>query len=158
AVERFRRELYEPYARGRFGDLFVPLPAHVFRHARRHGCLVLLEHEGRLVAGALLEHAGSELRVVAFGVAADPAVPAGTEVEACYCHAIRLAVEWRVPRLGLGACRPVLTDGVLRYKRKWGGRIATPITRDAFVLRHRNTPATRAAFAAAPLVVDRGGG
>jgi len=158
AVERFRQELYEPYARSRFGDLFVPLPAHVFRHARRHGWLLVVEHEAQPVAGALLERAGRELSVVAFGVAADARVPAGAALEACYYHAIRIAVEWRVPRLRLGACRPVLSDGVLRYKRKWGAQIGAPTTRDAFLLRHRNTPATRAAFSAAPLVVDRGRG
>jgi hypothetical protein len=48
-------------------------------------------------------------------------------LEACYYHAIRFAVERRLPRLSLGAVRPVLTDGVLRYKRKWGGRVAALI-------------------------------
>ncbi len=158
AVEAFRRELYEPYARAGCGDLFAPLPPQDCGPGRRHGRLLLLEHEGRAVAGALLERAGTELRIVAFGVANDPPVPAGALLEACYYHAVRVAVESGFTHLLLGGCRPVLSDGVLRYKRKWGAHIARPTSRDAFLLHHRNTPATRAAFAAAPLVIDRGGG
>jgi hypothetical protein len=75
-------------------------------------------------------------------------------LEACYYHAIRFAVERGFERLSLGTCRPVLTDGVLRYKRKWGGTIGTPATWDAFLLRYRNTPAVRDALTEVPLVVQ----
>src|SRR5205814_9781870 len=29
-IDRFRRDLYEPYGRRRFGDLFAPIPPHAF--------------------------------------------------------------------------------------------------------------------------------
>jgi hypothetical protein len=86
------------------------------------------------------------------------AIAPGTLLEACYHQAIRFAVERGFRRLSLGACRPVLTDGVLRYKRKWGGTLGAPTTWDAFLLRYRNTPAVRAALTHVPLVVDRGDG
>jgi len=41
SYDRFRRELFEPYCTQRFGDLFVAPPPHTFRHARRHGWLLL---------------------------------------------------------------------------------------------------------------------
>jgi hypothetical protein len=156
AVERFRRELYEPYAERRFGDLFQRVPPHAFRHAERRGWLLLLHDGPRTVAGALLERWGRDLRILAFGVALEDAIPSGLLLEACYYHAIRFATETRFPRLSLGTARPLLSDGVLRYKRKWGASLGRPSTWETFALRYRNTPAARAALAAAPLVVDRG--
>jgi GNAT acetyltransferase-like protein len=155
AYELFRRRLYEPYVRQRFGDLLVALPGHAFRHARRHGWLLLAELDGRPVGGAVIERWAGEPRVLVFGVDPHAPIPTGAVLEACYYHAISFAVERGFDRLSLGTCRPVLTDGVLRYKRKWGGRIGTPATWDAFLLRYRNTPAVRDALTEVPLVVQR---
>jgi Acetyltransferase (GNAT) domain len=154
----FRRALYEPYTRRRFGELFADVPAHVLRHARRQGQLVLLEDGGRPVAGAVVERWGADARVLVFGVEDDGATRPTTLLAACYYHAIEYAVAERFARFSLGTTRPALSDGVLRYKRKWGAAIGTPNTWDAFLLRYRNTPGVRAAFTAAPLVLDRGRG
>ena len=154
-LARFQRELYEPYGAQRFGDLFSRVPSHAFRHACRAGWLLLLEDRGRTVAGAVLERWGRDVRILAFGVKTDGAVPTGLLLEACYFHSIRFAVDLGIPRLSLGTVRPVLSDGVLRYKRKWGGVLGTPSTWEAFLLRYRNTAAVRGALTAAPLVLDR---
>lgn len=156
--DAFRRGLYEPYVQQRFGDLLVPLPHHVFNHARRNGWLLLAEHEGRTVGGAVLELWGGDPRILVFGVEPNGPIPAGTLLEACYYHAIEFVVARGFRRLSLGTCRPVLSDGVLRYKRKWGATIGRPTTWDAFALRYRNTPAVRALFTHMPLVVDPGDG
>ncbi|HLY38227.1 MAG TPA: GNAT family N-acetyltransferase [Candidatus Binatia bacterium] len=158
AYDAFRRELYEPYIRQRFGDLLVALPAHAFQHARRNGWLLVAELDGRAVGGALIERWGAHPRVLVFGVDTRSTVPTGTLLEACYYHSICFAVERGFARLSLGTCRPVLTDGVLRYKRKWGGTIGRPATWDAFLFRYRNTPAVRDLLTEAPLVVDAGRG
>jgi hypothetical protein len=154
--ERFRRDLYEPYTSRRFGGLFSSIPAHTFRHAWRSGWLLLLEDAGHTVAGALLERWRRDVRILAFGVAIDGPLPTGLLLEACYYHSIRFATETQLPRLSLGTTRPVLSDGVLRYKRKWGASVGPPSTWEVFGLRYRNTPAVRALFARAPIVVDRG--
>jgi len=158
SYEAFRRELYEPYIRQRFGDLLVALPRHAFQHARRNGWLLVAELGGRPVGGALIERWGPHPRVLVFGVDTQASVPAGTLLEACYYHSIRFAVEHGFTRLSLGTCRPVLTDGVLRYKRKWGGTLGRPATWDAFLLHYRNTPAVRGLLTDVPLVLDRGRG
>jgi hypothetical protein len=158
AYDAFRRDLYEPYVRQRFGDLLVALPRQVFTHARRNGWLLLTEHDGRPVGGSVIELWGNDPRILVFGVEPNGPIPAGTLLEACYYHAIQFAVERGFRRLSLGTCRPVLTDGVLRYKRKWGGTIGRPTTWDAFLLRYRNTPAVRSALTEMPLVLDCGDG
>jgi len=157
AWEDFRRRLYEPYVAQRFGALALPVPRHVLRHARRRGTLLLVERSGRAVAGAVLERAAGDLRILVFGADLAADVPPTTGVEACYYHAIRHAVANGFRRLGLGTCRPVLSDGVLRYKRKWGAHLGRPNTWDAWLLRYRHTPAVRAAFTSAPLVVESRG-
>jgi hypothetical protein len=154
--ERFRRELYEPYTRRRFGDLALTIPETVFRHARRQGWLLLLEQAGRTVAGAQLERWGRDVRILAFGVA-DDGLPPGLALAACYYHAIEFAVGEHVPRLSLGTVRPVPVDGVFRYKRKWGAAIGRPVTWDYFLLEAQSTPGARAILTAAPLVVRRRG-
>jgi hypothetical protein len=158
AFEAFRCELHAPFVRRRFGDLAVPLPPYAVRHARRHGWLLLLERDGRTAAGALLERWRGDVRILAFGVDPDGPLPGEVAIEACYYHAIRFAVARDLPRLGLGTCRPVLTDGVLRYKRKWGASLGPPDTWDGWWLHWRDSAATRAALTAAPLVVERGRG
>src|SRR5439155_22096011 len=92
-IERFRRDLYEPYARERFGDLCTPIPPHAFRHASRSGWLLLLQRNARTIGGAVLERWDADARILAFGVATDADVPTGLLLEACYCHAIRFAVD-----------------------------------------------------------------
>jgi hypothetical protein len=156
--EAFRRDLYEPYVEERFGELRVALPRHAFQQARRNGWLLLAEQDGRALGGALVERWGRHPRVLVFGVATRTEIPTGVLLEACYYHAIRFAVERGFERLSLGTCRPVLTDGVLRYKRKWGGTIGAPATWDAFLFRYRNTPAVRGLLTEVPLVLDRGDG
>jgi hypothetical protein len=151
--EAFRRRLYVPYTRRRYGELFAEIPAHAFRHAWRSGWLLLLERHERPVAGALLERWDREVRILAFGVDVEGGIAPEAALEACYYHAIAFACFAGIPRLSLGACRPVLTDGVLRYKKKWGAAIGRWTTWEAYLLRYRNTAPARAALAAAPLVV-----
>src|SRR5262249_61684099 len=105
---------------------------------------------GAPVGGALTEGGGRPPRLLACGAAPRASAPAGTLLEACYYHSIRFAVEHGFTRLSLGTCRPVLTDGVLRYKRKWGGTLGRPATWDAFLLHYRNTPAGRGLLTDAP--------
>jgi GNAT acetyltransferase-like protein len=158
SYEAFRRQLYEPYVSQRFGELRVALPRHAFHHARRNGWLLLAEREGRPLGGAVIERWGRDPRVLVFGVETRADIPATGLLEACYYHAIRFAVERGFRRLSLGTTRPVLSDGVLRYKRKWGATIGRPGTWDTFLLRYRNTPALRAALTAVPLIVERDDG
>jgi hypothetical protein len=158
AYERFRHELYEPYTRQRFGDLALPIPGWVFRHARRQGWLLVLEDARGALAGSVIERWRGELRILAFGVRTDDTgLPPGLALAACYYHSIEFAVARGASHLSLGTVRPVLTDGVLRYKRKWGARLDRPATWDVFLLRYRNGPGVRAALTAAPLVVEHRG-
>jgi hypothetical protein len=156
-VDRFHRELYAPYVRARFGDVAVWVSPRMMHHALRQGWLLLLERGSRTVGGALLERWGVEVRNLAFGVGVSNGLSPSSVLSACYVHAITFAVDHGLPRLSFGTVRPVLSDGVLRYKRKWGARFGRPTTRDQYLLRYADVPSVRAALTAAPLVVERQG-
>jgi hypothetical protein len=123
-VTVFLRELYEPVARARWGASYVSLPESWMRQAPRFCRVLWIEREGERLGGALLEPRGRELRDVAVGLR-DAEDPHGIRA-AQYYFAIRHAIEAGYQRLGLGGCRPVLSDGVLRTKLKWGA-VLTPI-------------------------------
>jgi len=153
AYDAFRRDLYEPYVRQRFANLLVALPRHAFHHARRHGWLLLAEHEGRPVGGAVIERwagsrassssasdpTGRSRRDAARGVllSRDP-LRRGTRV--------RPAVARHLPP-GPDRRRAALQAQV-------GGIVGAPATWDAFLLRYRNTPAVRDTLTEVPLVLQ----
>jgi hypothetical protein len=123
-VATFLRELYEPVARARWGASYVSLPHAWMRQAPRFCQVLWIERQGERFGGALLEPRGRELRDVAVGLR-DAEDPHGIRA-AQYYFAIRHAIESGYERLNVGGSRPVLSDGVLRTKLKWGA-VLTPI-------------------------------
>lgn len=117
-VTVFLRDLYEPVARARWGASYVSLPRSWMRQAPRFCQVLWVERRGERLGGALLEPRGREIRDVAVGLR-DAEDPHGIRA-AQYYFAIRHAIERGYQRLGLGGSRPVLSDGVLRTKLKWG--------------------------------------
>jgi hypothetical protein len=73
------------------------------------------------LAGLLLESQGPALRMVVVGMT-DAAHLLNGALAAAYYFAIEEAVRRGQRRLRTGGTRPVLSDGVLRFKRKWGAR------------------------------------
>jgi hypothetical protein len=113
-----------------------------------------IEQAGARVGGALLEPRGRELRNLAFGVR-DPAVVRDGVLSACYWLMIEHAVREGYRALQLGSSRPVLSDGVLRHKLKWGG-VLTPVRQwDYFAVGvARDNPTARAILAAHPQIAE----
>jgi len=123
-VATFLRDLYEPIARARWGASYVSLPHAWMRQAPRFCQVLWIERRGERLGGALLEPRGRELRDVAVGLR-DVDDPHGIRA-AQYYFAIRHAIDNGYERLNVGGSRPVLSDGVLRTKLKWGA-VLTPI-------------------------------
>lgn len=123
-VATFLRELYEPVARARWGASYVSLPHAWMRQAPRFCQVLWIERQGERLGGALLEPRGRQLRDVAVGLR-DAEDPHGIRA-AQYYFAIRHAIDAGYERLSVGGSRPVLSDGVLRTKLKWGA-VLTPV-------------------------------
>ena len=155
-VATFLKELYEPVARERWGASYVSLPHSWMRQAPRFCQVLWIERQGERLGGALLEPRGRELRDVAVGMR-DADDPCGIRA-AQYYFAIQHAIDSGYERLNVGGSRPVLSDGVLRTKLKWGA-VLTPILQwDYLALAlPRGPEAARGFLAQHPLVAEMNG-
>jgi hypothetical protein len=145
---------WRPFVEARFGGELVAFSTDWARQMARVCDIMWIEREGIRVGGSLLEPRGRELRNVAFGVR-DPSLVREGVLTACYWFMIEHAVREGYDSLQLGSSRPVLSDGVLRHKLKWGG-VLTPVRQwDYFALGvARDSDAARAVLAAHPLVAE----
>jgi len=121
AFEHFYRTMYEPFVRQRFGREGVVRNVHQIRRVFRDGGLLVASAEGRPVAAAVYLRRAEVYKLVVLGaVQGSPVWLQQRAFNALYVASVRLAAALGCRDLDLGGVRPVLTDGVLRYKRKWG--------------------------------------
>src|SRR5262249_17790985 len=119
-VRRFLREWYAPYVRERWGLAYAGLDATTVRHLPRYAELLWIHRRGGdRIAGVLLEPQGPALRMLVLGMLDGDARRDGA-LAAVYCFALAEAVRRGRAVLRTGGARPVLSDGVLEFKRKWG--------------------------------------
>jgi len=118
--ERFHQTMYRPYARRRHGDLAIDRNVHQLRRVFRAGCLLWVTHRGQPLAAMLLLSRGHVLKLVVLGTIDGDleALDLGA-LAALYLFSIEYADERGLTAVDLGGVRPCLSDGVLRYKRKW---------------------------------------
>jgi hypothetical protein len=156
-VATFLHDMYQPFARARWGASYVSLPESWMRQAPRFCEVLWIERRGERIGAALLEPRGAVLRDVAMA-AHDPEDPHGVRA-AGYFFAIRHAIDRGYHTLAVGGCRPVLSDGVLRTKLKWGAHLLAVLQWDYLALAlPRGSQALRGLLAAHPLVAEAGGG
>jgi hypothetical protein len=154
AVRELLREWYLPYVHARWGETCVDLDAAWRRRAERYCEVLWVMRGGERVAGLLLEDQGSELRMVVVGMV-DAAHRRDGALAAAYYFAIAEAVRRGRRWLRTGGTRPVLSDGVLEFKRKWGAHVRRVRQETYLALRCPAwTPSLRAFFARHPIVAE----
>lgn len=123
----FYHRLYRPSAKRRYGHDAVIVSREHFRTECRRGYLIRLWQDGELKAAALLQRFGREMASVWGGTTAteEGTLPQGLSDVLDYCI-IRHAWRQGCRMLDLGPSRPRLFDGVLQYKKKWGGQVRFP--------------------------------
>lgn len=158
AVREFLRDWYLPFVHARWGETCVALDAAWRRRAERY-CEVLWVRRGaERVAGVLLEDQGRALRMVVVGMV-DPANRRDGALAAAYHFALAEAVGRGRAWLGTGGTRPVLSDGVLDFKRKWGAHVRR-VRQEAYLALACAgwAPTLRALFARHPVVAEAADG
>lgn len=146
--EEFYSSMYLPFVRGRHGALAWPSNREsLFKCFRRGGLIWLMQADER-VAAILFEQVGDVLHLPAEGTRnGDVSVLKNGVVSALFFHAIRHAIECGCRVVDFGGCRPCLSDGVLRYKRKWGMEVRVrPRNQFYTLIRWRRWNAAVAAF------------
>jgi hypothetical protein len=117
----FYHTMYVPLIRKRHGKQAVVRSVSSMRRWFRQGGLLRIWRNGQPIAGAIFLQRNQLFYFVTLGTANGQweHVKAGA-IAALYFFCIKLAREIGCKQIDFGGCRPSLTDGVLRYKRKWG--------------------------------------
>ena len=122
----FYHTFYRPYLLERFGSLAEASSFEELRYFFRYGWLVWArDGEGNLLGALLCFAVGRAF--YAYVLALKPGLPrriTKATMAAWFAYLIRWAWQQGFAVLDLGFTRPLLNDGVVRYKRKWGARIA----------------------------------
>jgi hypothetical protein len=120
----FYNRLYQPAAKRRFSAGAVIVPRDRFLEACRRAYLLQIMQDGSMRAAVVLRRFGRHMTAGWGGVeTGGHGTPAqGLSDLLDYCT-IRHAWQLRCRSLDLGPTRPRLFDGVLQYKKKWGGRV-----------------------------------
>jgi len=122
--EVFYHTMYVPFMRRRHGEFAVVRSLPQLRRAFHQGGIHWILSDGRRIAGRLFQQRNEVLHWLALGTADGEWrwVKAGA-VAALYFFGIKHARDQRCTQIDLGGTAAVLTDGLLRYKRKWGSRL-----------------------------------
>ena len=122
--DRFYHRMYLPNVTRTYGDKAYPMTYVEMMKEVDHCELLLVKKDADDVAGIVLVYDGAEVRAWSLGVKdGDPGHVKAGALSALYYFSILHLISKGYRRLHLGATRPFLRDGVLRYKKKWGTRI-----------------------------------
>lgn len=119
--EEFYSSMYLPFVKKRHGEFAVIHNLHQLRRKFRRGGLIWLRRGDHRIAAALFEQQGDVFRGVALGTAGgDLTLMKQGALAALYIFEIKCAEEGRCASIDFGGTPPILNDGLLRFKRKWG--------------------------------------
>jgi hypothetical protein len=119
--EAFYSSMYLPFVQKRHGEFAVIHNVHQLRRKFRRGGLIWLRRGDHRIAAALFEREGDVFRGVALGTTGgDLSLMKQGALAALYIFEIKCAQEGRCASIDFGGTPPILNDGLLRFKRKWG--------------------------------------
>jgi hypothetical protein len=135
--EVFYRTMYVPYMRRRHGELAAVRGLHQLRRAFRRGGMLWVLRDGQRIAGGLFYQRDGVLCPLAVGTAGgDPTLTKRGALAAVYFFYLQYAHSQRCTRIDFGGSPPVLNNGLLRYKCKWGAQLtAQPLTHYDYLMR-----------------------
>lgn len=160
AFHAFYHSLYVPYVRKRFGAAAFIEPEGKIVSIHEFGEIIEVLREDKVIAAGILIHTGGSLGFPWTGmpVDVDPRTLDGA-FAGLYYFIVRLAYERGCEEVNCFTNRPSLSDGVLRYKRKWGARLSGSDRLNGQILLQpvANTAAVRSLLSHNPFVAVAGG-
>jgi hypothetical protein len=123
-LAEFYHRFHVPFVRQRFGRFAWPHNLPLLRGLFRQGGLIWALQNGQRLAGCVYGQRQRELSLLAIGTADgdDKITELGAQV-ALFHALVKHARDLECDSVNLGASRPLLSDGNLRFKRKWGARL-----------------------------------
>jgi hypothetical protein len=157
----FYHHMYVPYLSKRFGEEVIIEPEWKVMRQCRKGRLLHILRDERVVAAALLHQLEGRLAYVWVGVPDDVDDDLFTGAfSAMYYFTILHGYLEGCREIDFLGSRPILSDGLFRYKRKWGTYVEdSPVPRGDILLRPLSfDEPIRAFFRRCPFVVRDGTG
>jgi hypothetical protein len=153
----FYYRMYLPYIMSRFGKLALIASFGYMKNLLQRGELLLVKRESEYVSGLLISTATSTPMLAFIGVkdGRRDYVKQGA-ISALYYYTILWAKEKEYTELDFGHCRPILSDGLFSYKKKWGMRLQRSPRkhRALYLFIGRHSPYLEQFFINNPLVYD----
>jgi hypothetical protein len=123
-LEFFYHHMYRPFILARHGDSGVIYPWENFKRSYDKMEILLIRQAGQLVAGSLNRQTDNCYNLHLLGILnADREVIKRGGISAVWWFSLTEAFQRGCATLNMECARPFLRDGVLVYKKKWGGRI-----------------------------------
>lgn len=157
----FYYKMYRPYIVATHGNRATIHTYDFMKKEFTNGELLLIKKENQHIAGALLVYKKMQARAMFLGIKDGnfDYVKEGAIAAIYYFQMCRFK-EKGYKKVELGPSRPFLKDGVLCYKRKWGGRqiSSNPEVDGAYYVKPLvNTPGLRAFLVNNPFIfIDKG--
>lgn len=124
SLDTFYRDYYQPTVMNRHGSGAIVQNLLNLRRFLSNGAILWIDSPVGRIAGVLIQQVGSRIVLRSIGLHnGDLALAKQGAIVACYYHAYQFAIDSGSTSLDFRGTRPSLTDGVLRYKRKWGAAI-----------------------------------
>jgi hypothetical protein len=124
ALERFYWDTYRPFIHNQHGDMAEPTPLNLLRSYFDAGWLTLYIENDQLLGGAVQYVKDGILYDYVMGFKRDISRRQQTAAAtANYYDALHFGWEMNCEAVDFGLTRPLLNDGVARYKRKWGSTV-----------------------------------
>jgi len=159
--DNFYYNMHLPYAVAAHGNRAILGAYYYMKKEFKKGELLLIKKENQYIAGALLVYKNMQALAMFLGIKDGnfDYVKEGA-IAAIYYFRTRYLKEKGYKKIDLGLSRPFLKDGVLRYKRKWGGRqiSCSPWVDGAYYVEPlADTPGLRAFLTNNPFIfIDKG--
>jgi hypothetical protein len=124
----FYHELYNPYIRERHKMASIADIERLQLYFKK-GCLLQVMCNGTFIYGALHYRRGTICRSVLIGMKNDIEKSLKKHIGTIgYYYEVMYALEQGFSALDFGLSRPLLNDGVFRFKKKWGAAVSCGLT------------------------------
>lgn len=134
-IERFYADMYVPYVRFVHGaDALLAPRRHVIRRGVK-GALIKVKRSGEVVAAGIVYPDGNVLVSMWMGIPAHlHEHPPEASISALYVFLLRYALENGFAAVDFAGTRPLLTDGIFQFKRKWGAVVEDTFSPSSILL------------------------
>ena len=121
----FYHQLYKPYIHRRYGVQAMVIDEQRFLRECASGQLVQVLQDDKILGVVLVHISGKQLTIAWMGIDKDVAGQQLNGVtDALDLYSLMFAYTQGCDVMDMGGSRPLINDGVLRYKKKWGSAVS----------------------------------